>query len=134
MSYEYLLGDTESKKHENMAIVDDLGLSEQAVEQIKAYKRTPKTIESLSKFITDSYFNEFIERIVYLMDCYAMGAEMRKKSEKRCEFTDKEGREHYVRENDISYQEYLLKRDLTRVMDSMKDYYENKDENVDKHN
>ena len=68
--YEYLLGDTDSKVHENMALADSLGLSDDAIETLEGIKEFSQhddeakyisTPEVVSRIISSGYFDEFLK-------------------------------------------------------------------------
>ena len=70
--YEYLLGDTDSKEHENMALADSLGLSDDAIETLEGIKEFSQhddeagyisTPEVVSRIICNGYFDEFLKLI-----------------------------------------------------------------------
>jgi transcriptional regulator with XRE-family HTH domain len=70
--YEYLLGDTDSKVHENMALADSLGLSDDAIETLEGIKEFSQhddeagyisTPEVISRIICNGYFDEFLKLI-----------------------------------------------------------------------
>lgn len=70
--YEYLLGDTDSKVHENMALADSLGLSDDAIETLEGIKEFShhddnagyiSTPEVISRIICNGYFDEFLKLI-----------------------------------------------------------------------
>ena len=70
--YEYLLGDTDSKVHENMALADSLGLSDDAIETLEGIKEFSQhddeaeyisTPEVVSRILCNGYFDEFLKLI-----------------------------------------------------------------------
>ena len=72
VTYEYLLGDTDSKVHENMALADSLGLSDDAIETLEGIKVFSQhddeagyisTPEVVSRIICNGYFDEFIKLV-----------------------------------------------------------------------
>jgi transcriptional regulator with XRE-family HTH domain len=71
VSYDYLLGDSDSRKHENALLVNTLGLSDSAVDEIKRWKRSSEkkndsfsvsVFESLSGFFDYPGFEDVLER------------------------------------------------------------------------
>ena len=70
--YEYLLGDTDSKVHENMALESSLGLSDDAIETLQGIKEFSghddeakyiSTPEVVSRIICNGYFDEFLKLV-----------------------------------------------------------------------
>ena len=72
VTYEYLLGDTDSKVHENMALASSLGLSDDAIETLQGIKEFSEhddeggyisTPEVSSRIICSGYFEEFLKLV-----------------------------------------------------------------------
>ncbi|MEA4946989.1 MAG: hypothetical protein VB058_05430 [Oscillospiraceae bacterium] len=70
--YEYLLGDTDSMVHENMALESSLGLSDDAIETLQGIKEFSQhddnagyisTPEVVSRIICNGYFDEFLKLV-----------------------------------------------------------------------
>ena len=70
--YEYLLGDTDSKVYNNMALADILGLSDDAIETLQGIKEFSQhnddtgyisTPEVASRVICSGYFEEFLKLV-----------------------------------------------------------------------
>jgi len=64
VSYDYLYGDTESRNHENMVLVNELGLSEKAIEQIKRAQGLSRVI---SAFHEDDFAYAFYSRALDML-------------------------------------------------------------------
>lgn len=70
--YEYLLGDTDSTVHENLALADSLGLSDDAIEVLQGIKEFSahddetgyiSTPEVASRIICSGYFEEILKLV-----------------------------------------------------------------------
>ena len=101
VSYDYLLGDTEKRKHENaLPSCDELGLTQNAIEYIKIYddwgtisrtigmKSDIEVSEVLSNIITNNNFGDFlifvgeyIQSVLYYETAVHLSQELRKHSE-----------------------------------------------------
>ena len=60
VSYDYLLGDSKSKKNENVALVEDLGLSEKAIETLL---EADELADVLSAFLENNDFMIFVAMV-----------------------------------------------------------------------
>gem|GEM_PF-3759621 len=73
VSYDYLYGDTKSKSHQNMLICEELGLSDEAVENLKELNDSDDLSEIMSELLENIEFLRFLTDIRDLRSINASG-------------------------------------------------------------
>ena len=126
VSYDYLYGDSENRKHENKILVDELGLHDGVIEMFRQIRAEGEQLFSkmgvLNNFLRSEYFSKFLEHTRNYFEGHAhFEEEMRQELEEPSSYYPEQPAVKY--HDNCDFSRYLAVRAVEEYLEYTKEDY-----------